>query len=100
MILTGVPIDAERGERLGFVNRLTDPGHALEEALALAEQICANAPLAVRESLHVINAEAMGDETASWERSDAAHQRLLQTDDVREGITAFFERRAPHWTAT
>ena len=98
LLLTADDLSAERAERLGFVNRLTEPGAALEGALALAERICANAPQAVREALAIVNAEiAGGDERATWERSHAAHARLLQTEDVREGITAFFEKRPPVW---
>jgi enoyl-CoA hydratase/carnithine racemase len=100
MLLTGENLDAVRAERLGFVNALTEPGHALSGALALAARICANAPLAVRESLHVVNREIIGDEAAAWECSDAAHARLLGTNDVKEGIGAFFERRPAHWTGT
>ena len=100
MLLTGERLDAARAERLGFVNALTEPGQALSGALALAARICANAPLAVRESLSVVNHEINGDESDSWARSDAAHARLLGTDDVKEGIGAFFERRPPHWTGT
>ena len=97
MLLTGAALGAERAERLGFVNLLTEPGRALEGALELAARICANAPLAVREALAIANTEIAGDEASSWQRSHAAHARLLATDDVREGITAFFERRAPAW---
>jgi len=97
MLLTGADLGAARAERLGFVNLLTEPGRALEGALELAARICANAPLAVREALAIANTEIAGDETSSWQRSHAAHARLLATDDVREGITAFFERRAPAW---
>ena len=53
--------------------------------------------MAVRESLALVNDVIAGDETEWWERSDAAHERLLQTDDVREGLTAFFEKRPPVW---
>jgi len=98
MLLTGANLDAERAERLGFVNRIVPAGEALGGALALAEQICANAPLAVRESLAIVEAESRGDETESWARSHAAHERLLRTEDVSEGIGAFFEKRAPVWT--
>ena len=100
MLLTGENLGAARAERLGFVNVLTEPGQALAGARALAERISANAPLAVRESLSVVNHEINGDETATWARSDAAHARLLGTNDVTEGIGAFFERRPPHWTGT
>lgn len=98
LLLTGENLTAERAERLGFVNVLTEPGAALGGALGLAERICANAPLAVREALAVVNSEVTGDETASWQRSHAAHARLLATEDVREGIAAFFARRPPRWT--
>jgi len=100
MLLTGENLDAVRAERLGFVNALTEPGQALAGALALSGRICANAPLAVRESLSVVNEEINGDEAATWAGSDAAHARLLGTHDVTEGIAAFFERRPAHWTGT
>jgi enoyl-CoA hydratase/carnithine racemase len=98
MLLTGEYLSAERAERLGFVNVLTEPGEALGGALTLAEKICANAPVAVREALGIINHEVAGDETSSWQRSHAAHARILTTEDVKEGIAAFFERRPPRWT--
>jgi enoyl-CoA hydratase len=100
MLLTGENLDAVRAERLGFVNALTEPGQALSGSLALAGRVCANAPLAVRESLSVVNHEINGDEADTWARSDAAHARLLGSNDVKEGIGAFFERRPAHWTGT
>lgn len=97
MLLTGEPIGAARAEALGFVNRLVEPGATLDVALGLAATIATNAPLAVRESLALAHAEINGDETASWAASDTAHQRLLASEDVAEGIGAFFERREPVW---
>ena len=99
LLLTGNNLTAERAERLGFVNAVVEPGKALSSALVLAEKICENAPLAVREALGVFNAEVNGDESESWKRSHDAHARLLQTEDLKEGIGAFFERRAPKWEA-
>jgi enoyl-CoA hydratase len=99
MLLTGRNLPAERAERLGFVNLLTDPGGARAAAIELASQVTANAPLAVREALAIINAEISGDEEPSWARSDAAHARLVASADVREGIAAFFGKRAPNWQA-
>ncbi|HEX9033193.1 MAG TPA: enoyl-CoA hydratase-related protein [Streptosporangiaceae bacterium] len=100
LLLTAANLTAERAERLGFVNVLTDPGGALAAAIALAEQICEHAPLAIRESLAIVNAELAGDEGESWQRSDAAHARLIASDDVREGIAAFFDRRPPRWSGS
>ena len=99
MLITGNNLTAERAERLGFVNAVVEPGKALSSALLLAEKICENAPLAVREALAVFNTEVTGDESASWKRSDAAHARLLQTEDLIEGLGAFFEKRPPKWRA-
>jgi enoyl-CoA hydratase len=98
LLLTGENISAERAERLGFVNAITETGEALSAALALAERICSNAPLAVREALAIFNAEVNGDETDNWACSHAAHERLLKTEDVKEGVGAFFERRPPNWS--
>lgn len=96
MLLTGDDLSADRAERLGFVNALAEPGHVLDRALELAERICANAPLAVRASLATV-AGTRPDEAELWERSEAAHQGLLRTDDVREGLDAFFAKRPPNW---
>jgi enoyl-CoA hydratase/carnithine racemase len=97
LLATGDNLSAERAERLGFVNHLTEPGAALAGALALAERVNANAPLAVRAALGTAHREVAPDETAIWEHSDAAHARLLKTADVAEGIAAFFERRPATW---
>ncbi|WP_280463285.1 enoyl-CoA hydratase-related protein [Nocardia carnea] len=98
MLLTARDLPAQRAERLGLVNELTEPGGALDAAVALAEEICGNAPLAVREALAIVNQEIHGDETAAWARSNAAHQRLLTSRDVSDGVGAFFEKRPPRWT--
>ncbi|KRB77420.1 enoyl-CoA hydratase [Nocardioides sp. Root190] len=97
MLLTGEPIGAERAERLGFVNRLVEPGAALDVAIGLAATICGNAPLAVRESLALAQREINGDETDDWATSHAALDRLLATEDLAEGVQAFFARRDPVW---
>ncbi|ADP82484.1 enoyl-CoA hydratase-related protein [Pseudofrankia inefficax] len=99
LLATGDNLTAERAERLGFVNLVTEPGGALDGALDLAARVNANAPLAVRAALGTAHREVAPDESASWAHSDDAHAELLKTADLREGIDAFFERRPPVWTA-
>jgi enoyl-CoA hydratase/carnithine racemase len=97
MVLTGEPIEAERAHALGLVNRLCDDGSALAEALALAEAICANSPVAVRESLRVINQTIDAGDALAWQLSAEAAAQVRASEDSREGIAAFLEKRAPNW---
>ncbi|HEX9991847.1 MAG TPA: crotonase/enoyl-CoA hydratase family protein [Acidimicrobiales bacterium] len=97
MVLTGDPISAERAHAAGLVNQLCEPGTALDNALALAERICANAPLAVRESRRVLLAAVDQDEAVGWRMSAEAMVALSATEDYAEGPLAFIEKRAPQW---
>ena len=97
MVLTGEPISAERAHALGLVNRLCVEGQALAEALALAESICANSPVAVRESLGIINQANEAADATAWQLSAEAAARVRASADSREGIAAFLEKRAPNW---
>jgi enoyl-CoA hydratase len=96
-ILTGEPIPAERAYELGLVSRLTEPGEALDEALRLAEQIAANAPLAVFASRKVVLAAAFDDEEALVNLTNTEFAKVLSSEDTGEGLTAFIEKRAPQW---
>jgi enoyl-CoA hydratase len=96
IVLTGDPIDAVRAERHGLVNAVTEPGGALEGALELAERICANAPVAVRQSLQLI-AACGASEDAAWPLSDQAMAAVMASEDAGEGRAAFLEHRPPQW---
>jgi len=100
ILITGNKLTAERAERLGFVNAVTEPGKALFSALALAEKICENSPLAVSEALGIFNTKVSDAESEDWRRTDDALARLIQTNDIKEGLTAFFEKRCPKWTGS
>jgi enoyl-CoA hydratase len=95
--LTGDPFDATLAAQFGLVNQLVEPGEALEKAKALAERICANAPVAVRETRKVVIDSAQADEDTGWSLTDAAFGAAVSTEDFSEGLTAFIEKRPPNW---
>jgi enoyl-CoA hydratase len=95
--LTGDPIPAQRAFQLGLVNELVEPGQALTAALELAQRICANAPLAVRESRRIVLAAQTADDDALWRMTGEAFGRIVQTEDFGEGPRAFIEKRPPVW---
>ena len=99
LALTGEPITAADGLKLGLVNRVAPAGTALEVALGLAEQIAANAPLSVRESKSMIHCTASHDawKPAAWEINTAAMKVVFTSNDAKEGPTAFVEKRQPVW---
>ncbi len=97
MILTGEPIGAERAYQVGMVNRIVAAGTATEVALALAQRIAANAPLAVQESMAVAAAATEGDESEMWRATAEAASRVARSEDFAEGPRAFVEGRPPRW---
>jgi enoyl-CoA hydratase len=96
-ILTGEPIPAQRAFDLGLLSRLVAPGEALDEALRLAGQITACAPLAVWESRAIVRAAATESDEALIARTNEAFGRIMGSDDTREGLEAFIDKRAPNW---
>lgn len=97
IVLTGDPISAERAHALGLVNELVEPGTALDAALALAERITVNAPIAVRESRKVVLAAATDDDDALWQLTNQAMGTVSATEDFAEGPRAFIEKRPAEW---
>jgi enoyl-CoA hydratase/carnithine racemase len=97
LLLTGERISAARAHAAGLVNRLAEPGQAVEVALALAEQITANGPFAVQASMAAINALLADGDERGWELTSEAMSKIARAEDTREGVAAFFERRPPQW---
>ncbi len=97
LALTGDPISAELAHHHGLVNRLCEPGQALEVATALAEQICANAPVAVRESRKVVIEATNAADEVGWRMSAEGMGKAMSSADFSEGLTAFIEKRPPQW---
>lgn len=95
LCLTGKPIDAQRALQLGLVNRVV-PAESLEdETMQLAEKLAQGAPLAMRAILDavMVGGECSLDEGLEYE--SAQFGLVFSTQDAREGMTAFLERRKP-----
>ena len=97
MLLTGDPIDATTAFHHGMVSELVEPGDAVERALALADRLNANAPLAVRETRRLALASVDSDPVDVWKASRQAMNALAKTEDYKEGPRAFLEKRDPVW---
>jgi enoyl-CoA hydratase/carnithine racemase len=98
LLLTGDQLLPQRAYELGLVNRITEPGQALDGALALAERICVNAPVSVRQSLWALEQVNTLTDEQGWTSTTEATRVVRGTDDFREGRTAFFEKRPPNWS--
>ncbi|MDR2328952.1 MAG: crotonase/enoyl-CoA hydratase family protein [Comamonas sp.] len=96
-ILTGDMFGAERFAELGLVNRLTEPGGALDAALALAQAIAANGPLAVAASKQVASQSGEWPLAEMFDRQAEITAPVFSSQDAREGAAAFAEKRAPVW---
>jgi enoyl-CoA hydratase/carnithine racemase len=97
LIVTGAHFDARRAYQHGLVNRLVARDQLMPEALKLAQAICENAPIAVRESLSVARKALDLDDAALRDLSAAASRKVAATEDYKEGPRAFIEKRAPRW---
>ena len=95
LMLTGDPVSAERMAALGLVNRCCSPGEVLPVALAIAERIATNGPLAVTAIKEVTTATIGRPLAEGYEIETYAMDRIMATQDAREGPHAFMERRKP-----
>ena len=97
MILCGERIKADTAERIGLVEEVVAKGEGLERALELAEQVGEQSPISVtycKELIHQARDNAYGD-SLPYERQKFVD--LFQTEDQREGVNAFLEKRKPVW---
>ena len=99
LALTAETWTAERMHELGLVNRLAEPGKALEVAFELAERVLANGPLAVAASKQIVQRSSEWTEEQAWREQMKIAQPVMQSEDTREGLAAFAQKRAPVWKA-
>jgi len=97
LALTGDPILAERAAEVGLVNRLADPGGAVDAALELAERVTPNGPLAIAASKKVLASALDWTEAEAWEKQGAIVGPVMVSRDAQEGAKAFAEKREPVW---
>jgi enoyl-CoA hydratase len=97
LLLTGDPFDAERAAAVGLINQVVDDGQALEAALALAERIAQNGPLAVAATKAIARASSDWTFAQGWQEQVPLMMGVFASEDAREGATAFAEKRAPVW---
>jgi enoyl-CoA hydratase len=98
LVLTGNHMSAERAYQVGLVNACVEQGHALDEALVLAERIVANSPAAVQATKAIVQAVESMPLDQAWAAQRPLLEQSMQTEDAVEGARAFAEKREPRWT--
>jgi enoyl-CoA hydratase len=100
MVLNNRTLSASEAERYGLVNRVVPAERYFDEAVALAEEIAARAPLAVRLGKDAVNKAFETSLTEGLEFERRAFYFLFATEDQKEGMAAFIEKRKPEWKGT
>jgi len=97
VILTGRPFSAREAYDWGMVNRLCPPDKLHDEALETARRIADNAPISVRQAKHAIHFGLQMDLASGMMLEIEAYNRMVPTEDRREGVLAFNEKRRPRF---
>src|SRR5271165_411964 len=100
LLYTGRRVGSEEARAMGLADRLTGPGQVRAEAHALAAQIAASAPLAVRSIRATMRGELAGRARAAMARERDEQERLMQTADWQEGLAAVSQRRVAHFSGS
>ncbi len=98
LILTGRVVDAKEARRIGLVNDVFEPDELMETTLKIAKLIASKGPLALAEAKAAINHTLQGDYVENLEAEAVAFGELFASQDAREGMTAFVEKREPDFT--
>lgn len=96
LTLTGDLIEAERALALGLINQVVPADEVLDAAIALAERIAANGPLALEATKELVRLGAV-DDAAARVRFDHWQPLVFASEDAQEGATAYVEKRDPVW---
>src|SRR5271154_3568918 len=97
LALTGEPLPADRFYELGLVNRLAEPGSAVEVALELAAQLNKNGPLSLAASKQILQEQFDWSSAEMWQKQGEIAGPVMASEDAKEGASAFKEKREPVW---
>jgi enoyl-CoA hydratase/carnithine racemase len=97
LIYSGRPFSAQEAHAWGLVNRVCEPAALMTEALATAQTIAANAPISIRQAKHAIDLGTQMSVAEGMAFEIEAYNRMVGTEDRREGIRAFNEKRKPRF---
>jgi enoyl-CoA hydratase/carnithine racemase len=97
MALTGNSLEAERAAEIGLVNRLAEPGQAVDAAMELAGVLVKNGPLALQASKQIVAGAMDWTEKEAWKKQGEIGGPVFVSEDAREGAMAFAEKRDPVW---
>jgi enoyl-CoA hydratase len=97
LALTGDPLPAERFYEFGLVNRLAEPGTAVDVALELAGALAKNGPLALVATKQVLQEQFDWTSAEMWDKQAVITAPIFTSEDAREGSSAFKEKREPVW---
>jgi enoyl-CoA hydratase/carnithine racemase len=99
LVLTAEPVSAKRAMEMGFLNQVVPADQLMETARTLAKTVLKNSPLSVRTFKELIYRCRDISEPEAAELTMQAYDRLLETEDAKEGPRAFSEKRPPDWKA-
>jgi methylglutaconyl-CoA hydratase len=97
LFLTGDPIDATRAQSVGLVQRVMPVEQLLDEALCVARSVVAGGPETIRQTKLLINAKIQGTSESQGADLIEKHLAARHSDEAREGLAAFNEKREPNW---
>lgn len=99
LALTGRKLSAERACQLGLVNSVVESDSVLTEARQMAQEIIANSPVACAVSMRILNqTRDIPDLARSQEICDQLGKEVIDSEDFKEGVCAFLEKRRPEWS--
>lgn len=96
-LLTGDIFTAQQASQHGLINRVTEPGKALEEAMEMAKKIAKNAPMALSACKSIVQKTKNLEISLAFDVQRSISVPLFQSDDAKEGARAFAEKREPIW---